>query len=80
VGSVKSLPAAYRREERRRDLDEEAGSDLAEFFVNWVAFNSTDADEYLATLDRARHEPEMLRYLKAHPSLLAQLLGGGHGR
>lgn len=53
---------------------------LPEHFVWWDSIGGEDVDALQAALDSATRESDMQTYLEAHPHMLIQHLGGGHGR
>jgi hypothetical protein len=48
--------------------------------VMWLTVPPSLASELAAIVDRAEDESSIQRFLETHPALIAQLLGGGHGR
>lgn len=54
--------------------------DLADYFVWWDDITAEDSERYAAVLSTALDERPLQRHLALHPLLLAQHLGGGHGR
>jgi hypothetical protein len=62
-------------------IEEDLARDpLREFHVWWDEVTEADAQSLLAAIDAATREEDVQSYLQAHPSLLVQSLGGGHGR
>ncbi|MGH2572191.1 MAG: Shedu anti-phage system protein SduA domain-containing protein [Actinomycetota bacterium] len=53
---------------------------LKEFFVWWDEISAQDVARLEARLSSAEREADMQRFLEAHPLMLIQHLGGGHGR
>ena len=53
---------------------------LGEFFIQWDNVYRQDVKELERVIASARDERTMQRYLEAHPYLMIQHLGGGHGR
>jgi hypothetical protein len=53
---------------------------LGEFFVWWLDFSTKDITAFKKCLARATREADLQKFLDAKPGLLAQQLGGGHGR
>jgi len=49
-------------------------------FVWWDHVRWEDLDAFVAALDTAAREEDIQKYLTAHPLMLVQPLGGGHGR
>ncbi|CAG2128013.1 Shedu anti-phage system protein SduA domain-containing protein [Cupriavidus plantarum] len=53
---------------------------LAEFFVRWDSVGQADLTALRSAIDGATREEDVQQFLQAHPNLLIQHLGGGHGR
>jgi hypothetical protein len=64
-------------EDIERELAEEP---LGEYHVFWDEVNDTDMHRLRRAIRRATVESDMQKFLAAHPELLIQYLGGGHGR
>jgi hypothetical protein len=70
----------WRENETRRQREAAARPTLDAFAVNWEAITPGDVEAFSQVLTDATDESTMQQYLQAHPQLLAQHLGGGHGR
>ena len=57
-----------------------AADPLKDFFTWWDRVTPTDLEELTSALDGARSEEDVQQFLQAHPHILIQHLGGGHGR
>lgn len=53
---------------------------LGEFLVWWPHFSRKDVTAFKKCLARATRETDLQKFLAVNPMLLAQQLGGGHGR
>ena len=51
-----------------------------ENFVWWDKVPKATYEEFLELLNTATKEHEIQKYLEAHPEILVQVVGGGHGR
>ncbi len=49
-------------------------------FVFWMDITADNRRDYLAALEAAQRERDLQEYLSKNPIILAQAVGGGHGR
>ncbi len=67
-------------EGERQKREEAAEPSLEEFSVWWDDVTPQLVESFRECLDAATTERELQVFLEAHPTLLVQPLGGGHGR
>lgn len=62
-------------------FEEELAKDpLRDYYTKWDTINMKDVAALRTTLKRATKEEDLQAFLRDHPLLLIQHLGGGHGR
>lgn len=60
--------------------EELAKDPLRDFYTRWDTITAEDVAALRTALERASREEDIQAFLRAHPLLLIQHLGGGHGR
>jgi hypothetical protein len=57
-----------------------ADDPLRDYFVWWDEISEEDVQRFEDTLEGAKNEHDIQKYLQSNPIVLIQHLGGGHGR
>jgi hypothetical protein len=68
------------RFQRASPDDYRASDPLRDFFTEWDRLTAEDVDALTVAVQGAEREEDIQSFLRDHPALLIQYLGGGHGR
>lgn len=80
VGSALSRPKIRFRPASELFAEELAEDPLGDFYTRWDTVTSKDVTALRTAIETASREEDIQAFLRAHPLLLIQHLGGSHGR